>query len=130
MATWHAETVPGGRHRAAASSSARRYGERMPAPMDTVTEAVARLRRAGFEHEVDVHQGRVQFRFDGTWHPAAVVDVEEIERFEGTSDPGDEMIVLGVRDERTGRRGVLTAAYGPDTEPDTAACLRDLVDDR
>lgn len=102
----------------------------MAAPPDTVTAATERLRDAGFDHEADVRDGDVKFRVDGDWLASGQVDVEEIHRFEGTSDPSDEMIVLGVHDRESDRRGILVAAYGKDTEPETADCLRGLLDDR
>lgn len=102
----------------------------MAAPPDTVTDATNRLRESGYDHEADVRDGRVKLRVDGDWTDTGEVDVEQIHRFEGTSDPADEMIVLGVHDHASDRRGVLVAAYGPDTEPDTADCLRALLDDR
>ena len=97
---------------------------------DTVVDATTQLRDAGYVHDADVRDGRVQLRIDGDWTVAEQVDVERIHRFEGTSDPGDEMIVLGVHDHGTGERGVLVAAYGADTDAETAQCLRALVDDR
>lgn len=102
----------------------------MAAPPDTVTDSTQRLREAGYDHEADVRDGQVKMRVDGDWLETGKVDVEHIDRFEGTSDPGDEMIVLGVHDHDSGRRGILVAAYGPDTGPDTADCLRALLDDR
>ena len=98
-----------------------------PARMDTVTEDMQQLREQGFDLDADIRDGKVQFRVDGTWVPVAHAEVEEIRRYEGTSDPGDEMIVLGVHDRDSDRRGVLVAAYGPDTEPETADCLRQLL---
>ncbi len=97
---------------------------------DTVTAATQQLRDEGFEHDADVRDGNVQFRIDGQWTPTGTVDVEVIHRFEGPSDPGDEMIVLGVHDHASGQKGVLVAAYGADIDPETADCLRALLDDR
>ncbi len=97
---------------------------------DTVSAATTALRDEGFEHEADVRGGAVVLRVDGDWTPTGTVDVERIHRFEGSSDPGDESIVLGVHDRASGRRGVLVAAYGPDMEQATADCLRRLLDDR
>lgn len=102
----------------------------MAAPPDTVTDSTKRLNEAGYDHEADVRDGQVKLRVDGEWVGTGRVDVEHIDRFEGTSDPGDEMIVLAVHDHDSGRRGILVAAYGPDTDADTADCLRALLDDR
>lgn len=98
--------------------------------MDTVTEDTRQLREDGYDLDADVRDGLVHLRIDGEWVAAPGADVERIMRYEGTSDPGDEMIVLGIHDPASGRRGVLLSAYGPDTDPDTAVCLRELLDGR
>lgn len=97
---------------------------------DTVTAATEQLREAGYAYDADVRDGIVQFRVEGTWTRTGAVDVEVIHRFEGPSDPGDEMIVLGVHDHASGQKGILVAAYGADTESETADCIRALLDDR
>jgi hypothetical protein len=38
-------------------------------------------------------------------------------RFEGPSDPGDMMIVLGLVDPVSHRRGTLAAPFGPAADP-------------
>ncbi|MEZ5137410.1 MAG: hypothetical protein R2711_01060 [Acidimicrobiales bacterium] len=43
--------------------------------------------------------------------------VEKLYRFEGPSDPGDEMVVFGLRDPISDRRGVLATGYGPAADP-------------
>ncbi len=101
-----------------------------PARMDTVTQDMQQLRDRGFDLDADIRDGGVQFRVDGTWTPVAAAEVEEIRRYEGTSDPGDETIVLGIHDRDSDQRGVLVAAYGQDVEPETADCLRELLNHR
>lgn len=98
--------------------------------MDTVTDDTRLLQDEGYVLEADVRDGQVHLRVDGEWIPAPGADVERIMRYEGTSDPGDETIVLGVHDPASDRRGILVSAYGPNTDPDTAACLRGLLDHR
>ena len=48
-------------------------------------------------------------------------------RFEGTSDPDDEMLVLGVSCPRCQARGVIVSAYGVDVDADQAEALRLLA---
>ena len=48
-------------------------------------------------------------------------------RFEGPSDPGDEMIVFGLHDPATGIRGTLASAFGPSADPALADHLTDLA---
>ena len=52
--------------------------------------------------------------------------VERMYRFEGPSDPGDEMIVFALLDPATGVRGTLATAFGLAADPDLAGHLADL----
>lgn len=97
---------------------------------ETVTAAMQQLRDAGYVYDADVRDGSVQLRVDGEWVRVDDVDVEEIHRFEGDSNPADSMIVLGIHSNESGQRGVIVAAYGADMEPETADCLHRLIDDR
>lgn len=58
--------------------------------------------------------------------PVADAEVERLYRFEGPSDPGDEMIVFGLRDPATGTRGTLASAYGHSANPEVFEHLGDL----
>jgi len=89
----------------------------MPGPMETVAEATERLRRAGFDgHWTAVDGGRLRCSACGGEFAAGAVTVEEIVRFEGVSDPGDEAILYALTGP-CGDRGVYVAAYGPDASP-------------
>jgi hypothetical protein len=60
----------------------------------------------------------------------AVTQVDHVFRFEGQSDPDDEMIVMGLSCPACGRRGVLVSAYGPGADPEHAEALRTLAASR
>lgn len=98
----------------------------MAAAPDTVTEALALLRAEGFVTDYELIEG--QLRADGC-ATCAVDDVvvERLYRFEGPSDPGDEMIVLGLRDPATGARGTLATAFGPAADPALTGHLSSLA---
>lgn len=98
----------------------------MDAP-DTVTDAIALLRRTGYEADFDLVDGHL--RADGGHRtcPVADADVEQLFRFEGPSDPGDEMVVLGLLDPVSGLRGVLVSAFGPSADPDVFEHLSGLT---
>jgi hypothetical protein len=83
----------------------------------TVTEALNALREAGYTIDFQLVGGAL--RADGGNAPCPIDQavVERFYRFEGPSDPGDQMIVFGVRDPNTGSRGSLAAAYGPAADP-------------
>lgn len=83
---------------------------------DTVTEALALLASQGYD---------IEFQFaDGSFSCGSIecsvgdVVVERVMRFEGASDPGDEMIVFGLRDPATGARGRFASGFGPAADPE------------
>jgi len=87
----------------------------MDAP-DTVTEALALLDREGYETEFQFVAGH--FTCATATCSIDDVEVERIMRFEGPSDPGDEMIVFGLLDPATGTRGRFASGFGPAADPE------------
>ena len=102
----------------------------MPDAPDTVTEAVALLEAEGYRDPVQLKAEGLVCSVCGTVTPStelAHVKVDRIFRFEGESDPDDEMIVLAVSCSACHARGVIVAAYGVDVEPEKAEALRHLA---
>lgn len=89
----------------------------MEAP-DTVTDAVRTLSAEGYTADFQLIDGAI--RWDGRRHECAVdtMVVERTYRFEGQTDPGDEMIVFGLHDPATDTRGTLASGFGPSADPD------------
>jgi hypothetical protein len=85
---------------------------------DTVTDAVRLLRAEGYHAEVELVEGHLRWGEQGATCPVEVAEVDRLFRFEGESDPGDEMVVFGVRDPASGLRGVLASAFGPAADPE------------
>ena len=93
---------------------------------NTVTDAVEMLREAGYVADFELMGDRLKStQGDTSCHVAEAV-VEHLYRFEGPSDPGDEMIVFGLRDPVTDVRGTLATAFGPAADPELARHLADL----
>lgn len=96
-----------------------------PHRMDTEAEIIERLRQEGWSLDLHVTQdGRV--RGEGCEWPADEVTVRVVRRFEGSSDPGDEAMVLGVEGP-DGSRGVLALPYGPDMTSPQIDAVQSLV---
>lgn len=94
--------------------------------METLTEAIARLERRGFDAELIARPGGLLERDrEGAVAPETLV-VEEIVRFEGTSDPQDEAVLFALRSEDDRLRGTFLSTYGPHTGPENAAVLERL----
>ena len=90
---------------------------------DTVTEALDLLSAAGYSVDFNLDADAAICSRCGATHELEQNVVERQFRFEGDSDPGDESIVLGIRCESCGARGVLVSAYGPDADADLLAHL-------
>jgi hypothetical protein len=94
--------------------------------METLTEAMRRLQKAGYEgnwYASDLGQlvcNECQLEFD----PADAV-VDEVVRFEGPSDPGDEAILFALRGPND-HRGLYSVTYGPYTPEGDAKAVRAL----
>ncbi len=94
--------------------------------METVREAIDRLERAGYSEQLrallegflDVGTGRV--------HPPEALIVDEVVRFEGESDPGDEAVVFALRARDDRMRGTFVASYGPASDPQSGALIKRL----
>ena len=102
----------------------------MAATPDTVTEALDLLRSEGYDADYELVDG--ELRSDAARPACGVPDVvvERIYRFEGPSDPGDEMIVFALRDPASGVRGTLASAFGPAADPALGEVLADLAQRR
>ena len=94
----------------------------------TVTEAIALLEADGYRSDFSFTDGSVRCAACDVRHRPPQLLVRRTFRFEGESDPGDEMIVLGVECPACGVRGVVVSAYGPDASPEFIELLQQLED--
>ena len=94
--------------------------------METLTDAIERLRGQGFTRDFRaVGGGRLRCEECGTEFDPATLQITEIVRFEGESDPGDESILFALSGS-CGHAGLYSAAYGPDATPEDAAVVASL----
>jgi len=83
--------------------------------MDTLLDATDRLRTRGFTNDFcATAAGRLRCLDGGSEHDPEIMRIEEVVRYEGASDPNDQAIMLALSC-RCGRRGLYSAAFGPDT---------------
>lgn len=94
----------------------------------TVTEALADLAAEGYGDDLRLDGTVVHCKVCGETHPANSAEVDRMLRFEGQSDPGDEMIVIGLRCPHCGAKGSLASAFGPDADPDLAEAFTYLAE--
>ena len=85
---------------------------------DTVTEALQLLAADGYTADFRLVDGRLVSGQRGALCRVEDVRVERMYRFEGDSDPGDEMVVFGLHDPGSDERGTLASAFGPAADPE------------
>jgi hypothetical protein len=96
-------------------------------PEVTVTEAIARLRRDGYDQDFSADGGAlVCGSCRCSMEPGSVI-VEAAYRFEGESDPDDEAAVFGLSCVECHAKGIYVVAYGPSMSADDAAVVARLA---
>lgn len=101
-------------------------GPANPTEPETVTEALTYLAERGYTREFSIDDEGLGLCDAAQLHALSTATVDFRFRFEGSSDPGDESIVLGVTCGGT-HRGVVVSAYGPAADPAHAAVLQALT---
>lgn len=84
--------------------------------MQSVSEVVDRLTRSGWSDQFRVDRGALHAVNAGCTQVPEDLHVDEIQRFEGTTDPGEEAIVLALTCGH-GVRGTWAIVYGPQMDP-------------
>jgi 2-methylisocitrate lyase-like PEP mutase family enzyme len=84
--------------------------------METIAEALRRLAASGYVDDFRAEPGGLRATSSGRLHAPDALRVDEIVRFEGESDPGDEAVVFALTAEADGTKGTYTTAYGPEMD--------------
>jgi hypothetical protein len=94
--------------------------------MEDLAHAVERLTKAGYRDDFRAERGGLRAVKAGhTYEPESLV-VDEVARFEGESDPGDEAVVFALRSEASETRGTYVVTYGTYVDPIDAEMMRRL----
>lgn len=94
-----------------------------PEGEETLVAAIDRLRRDGYQMDYfATNDGRLGCRGCGESLDPADMKLLQRVRFEGSSNPSDEAVLLALMCA-CGKRGLYSAAYGPSTPPDDSAVL-------
>jgi hypothetical protein len=95
--------------------------------MESLTGAINRLRDSGYAADfVALDDGALRCDSCGAPCDPDALGVEEVVRFEGSSDPGDAAILVAVRCCR-GHAGLFSSAYGVDVALEDALALGRLA---
>lgn len=99
--------------------------------METMTTAMNRLRDAGYASDFSaLADGALCCGSCEATCDAAEAVVDDVIRFEGTSDPGDSAILVALQCSSCGHDGLFVSGYGPETAPDDALALNRLAESR
>ena len=94
--------------------------------METLTEALARLERAGYRDSFRVQGDRlVAVDAQRSFRPEQLA-VEETVRFEGDSDPQDELVLFALRSSDGAVAGTWLVSYGSLGDAGSAGVMRRL----
>lgn len=93
--------------------------------METLSQAITRLRSSGYDYNFRAAGNQLECDRCGAPVDPSTVQVDQIVRFEGESDPGDEAILYAL-DAGGGHRGLYAAAYGADVSPADIAVISSL----
>lgn len=89
----------------------------------TVVEAINQLREKGYTEDFNLEDNCIVCQNGKFTHEE--FDVEEVYRYEGMSDPGDEATVYGVA-SNSGLKGVLVIGNASEVDARAASILRKL----
>ena len=94
--------------------------------MEDLAHAVERLTKAGYRDDFRAERGGLRAVQAGrVFDPESLV-VDEVARFEGDSDPGDEAVVFALSSGSSGTRGTYVVTYGTYVDPADAEMMRRL----
>ena len=78
---------------------------------DTLVEAINDLKARGYHHDFNVQEEVIECSHSGKRLSPHEFEITETYRFEGDSDPGDEMILYAI-ESKDGSKGTLVNAFG------------------
>ncbi|CAN5759552.1 hypothetical protein BH11BAC3_BH11BAC3_11930 [soil metagenome] len=95
---------------------------------DTVTEAVSDLVKRGYTENFIREEGTecLICNSPSIFLPPEYYTIDEIHRFEGMTDPADEMIVFAISSKRLLVKGIVVNAYGVYGDTETSRIVQNL----
>lgn len=96
---------------------------------ETVSEALNNLVKRGYTHDFNVHAEKECLVCNTSLTRLSVDDfeIDETYRFEGDTDPGDEMILFAISSTKHKIKGTLLNAYGMYSDSATTKIIEKLV---
>lgn len=92
---------------------------------ETVTEAVNDLSKRGYTHDFNLGEDCLVCGETLSLSPEEF-EIDEVYRFEGMTDPGDEMIVYAISSRKGAEKGVLVNGYGLYADKESSVIMKKL----
>jgi hypothetical protein len=86
---------------------------------ETMNEAVNDLIKRGYEHDFNIEDDSILCKKNDQRLSPEEFEIDEIYRFEGDTDPGDENIVYAISSKSHNMKGILVNAYGTYSDADS-----------
>jgi hypothetical protein len=86
-------------------------------PLETLSAAMNRLHDRGYTESFRPEDGQMLAVQAGRRLDPESLEVDEVVRFEGATDPADEAILFALSVPDLGIRGTWSAAFGPGMDP-------------
>jgi hypothetical protein len=97
--------------------------------MEDLAHAVERLTRAGYRDYFRAERAGLRAVAEGQIYEPESLIVDEVVRFEGESDPDDEVVLYALRAGASGTRGTYVVTYGTYVAPNDAEISKRLRHD-
>lgn len=97
---------------------------------ETMSEAVNDLVKRGYDHDFNIEKESLVCRAKNVSLANSEFEIDEIYRFEGDTDPGDENVVYAISSRQKGVKGVLVNAFGTYADQESAEIVSKLKSHR
>lgn len=95
-------------------------------PPETLVDAIRRLTDRGFTHGLQAQWGRLRDLTTGQSYDPESLQIVEVVRFEGASDPDEQAVLFALRLPQGGPLGLYSAVFGPAMPPEDGDVVRRL----
>ncbi|HEX5045091.1 MAG TPA: hypothetical protein VFV75_19510 [Candidatus Polarisedimenticolaceae bacterium] len=99
-------------------------------PMETMVDALRRFGSRGYTDAFQARPEGLRNLSTGDLFPPEDLIVEDLARFEGQSDPGDEATIFALRSRDGATRGTYTVTFGTQMDTLDAAMVPRLKEGR
>ncbi len=93
---------------------------------ESLSHAVARLAGSGYTHSLRAEHGKLHDLATGERYDPERLEIDEVVRFEGESDPDEQAVLFALRSPGGKALGTYSVVFGPATPPEDGDVVRRL----